>query len=67
MERNKKLNMNVHYFQHVSFEGLGYIEAWLETEGLQVTATRFYEENPILPQLDDIDVLVGYGRANGGI
>jgi GMP synthase-like glutamine amidotransferase len=57
--------MNVHYFQHVSFEGLGYIETWLQAKGFEITATRFYEENPILPKLDDIDVLIVMGGPMG--
>ncbi|SHF68978.1 type 1 glutamine amidotransferase [Pedobacter caeni] len=57
--------MNVHYFQHVPFEGLGYIETWLQARGFQVTATHFYEENPSIPNLDDIDVLVVMGGPMG--
>lgn len=34
--------MNVHWFQHVPFEGLGQIEAWLIARGHTLTRTRFY-------------------------
>lgn len=35
--------MRAHWFQHVSFEGLGCIEPWLLQAGYEVTSTRFYE------------------------
>lgn len=57
--------MNVHYFQHVSFEGLGYIGTWLQAKGFQLTATHFYEENPVLPKLEEIDMLIVMGGPMG--
>ncbi len=53
--------MNVHYFQHVPFEGLGYIETWLRQNGHQVTATKFYEDNYSIPPLQAIDALIIMG------
>jgi GMP synthase-like glutamine amidotransferase len=39
--------MKVHWFQHVPFEGLGAIEAWLLARGHTLSCTRFYaEETP---------------------
>lgn len=52
--------MRAHYLQHVPFEGLGSIEGWLERSGYEITCTPFYE-NPVLPDVDDIDFLVVMG------
>jgi GMP synthase-like glutamine amidotransferase len=34
--------MKVHWFQHVEFEGLGLIEAWLRARGHEVSVTRWW-------------------------
>ena len=34
--------MNVHVLQHVPFEGLGSIEAWLTARHASIGYTRFY-------------------------
>lgn len=52
--------MNAHYFQHVPFEGLGSIEAWLRDAGYAITCTRFFE-SPDIPDLSDIDLLIVMG------
>ena len=52
--------MHVHVLQHVPFEGLGSMEAWLSQKGARVTYTRFFEA-PSLPALDDIDFVVVMG------
>jgi GMP synthase-like glutamine amidotransferase len=52
--------MKVHYLQHVPFEGIGSIEAWLITRGAQASATRFYESAQ-LPHPDDFDWLIVMG------
>jgi GMP synthase (glutamine-hydrolysing) len=52
--------MKVHYLQHVPFEGIGSIAAWLTTRGAQVSATRFYESAQ-LPHPDDFDWLIVMG------
>lgn len=52
--------MRLHYFQHVPFEGLAGIERWAVKEGLQISRTRFFEDDP-LPKLEDIDLLVIVG------
>ena len=52
--------MRAHYLQHVPFEGLGSIEAWLETAGYEITNTRFFEADE-LPDLKTIDLLVVMG------
>jgi len=52
--------MRAHYFQHVSFEGLGSIEPWLNSNGYEQTNTRFYESSN-LPDPKAIDLLVVMG------
>lgn len=52
--------MNIHWFQHVPFEGLGSIAAWALKAGHRVTATRFHRgEAP--PRLDEMDWLFVMG------
>lgn len=53
--------MHVHYLQHVSFEGLGYIETWLENHGHRISATRFYEPDSPLPTVARLDALIVMG------
>ena len=52
--------MKTHYLQHVPFEGLGSIDTWLQSMRADVTVTKFFE-NPTLPDVDDLDLLVIMG------
>jgi len=52
--------MRAHYLQHVPFECLGSIEAWLHNAGYEITSTRFYDSDE-LPNIQDIDLLVIMG------
>lgn len=52
---------NVHYFQHVPFEGLGTIEEWLTGENCRVSKTQFYNADQEIPSLDDYDALIVMG------
>lgn len=52
--------LNIHYFQHVTFEGLGYIEDWCMDKGHNLTSTKFYLGEQ-LPQIDAIDWLIVMG------
>ncbi|MGE0450262.1 MAG: type 1 glutamine amidotransferase [Vicinamibacterales bacterium] len=52
--------MRVHWLQHVPFEGLGSIDAWLRGRHARVTATRFYED-ATLPGVDALDLIVAMG------
>ena len=52
--------MNVHYFQHVPFEGLGSIEPWLKAKSAHVSATKFYKDAS-LPTVHEIDWLIVMG------
>ncbi len=50
----------IHYFQHVSFEGLGSIEEWISVKGHSLTSTRFFE-NITFPEFSDFDWLIIMG------
>lgn len=52
--------MRAHYLQHVPFEGLGTIQAWLGDAGYSITKTQFYK-SPELPDVSEIDFLVVMG------
>ena len=52
--------MNIHYFQHVAYEGLGNLEAWVNKPGHFVTATRFHE-NDRVPFIEAFDMLIVLG------
>jgi len=52
--------MNIHYLQHVPFEGLGSIEQWAISHGHQLSVTRLYASDH-LPALDRFDMLVVMG------
>lgn len=56
--------MRIHYFQHVPFEGLGSIEQWGRANAHHLTATRFYENDP-LPDVDHLDWLIVMGGPMG--
>ncbi|HWK58660.1 MAG TPA: type 1 glutamine amidotransferase [Parapedobacter sp.] len=53
--------MNIHYFQHVPYEGLGHIQVWAEEQRHQLSPTRFFDESWQLPNLDEIDALIVLG------
>lgn len=52
--------MRAHYLQHVSFEGLGSIEEWLQDAGYEITSTQLYKSEK-LPNIEDIDLLIVMG------
>ncbi|MCW8827772.1 MAG: type 1 glutamine amidotransferase [Gammaproteobacteria bacterium] len=52
--------MNIHYLQHVPFEGPGSIESWALANGHTLTSTRLYAGDP-LPSPDSYDMLVVMG------
>jgi GMP synthase-like glutamine amidotransferase len=52
--------MRAHFLQHVPFEGLSSIEAWLLAAGYRITATRFFESCD-LPDPEQIDLLIVMG------
>ena len=52
--------MNIHYLQHVPFEGLGSIEDWVRCRGHTLSAARLYLDVP-LPAVETLDLLVVMG------
>lgn len=56
--------MNIHYFQHVPYEGLGIIEDWADKPGNKTTATKFYEDHRF-PFIDLFDMLIVLGGPMG--
>ena len=52
--------MNIHYFQHVPFEGLGSIEPWALKQGHEISCSRLYLGDK-LPPVDRIDWLIIMG------
>lgn len=52
--------MQIHYLQHVPFEKLGSIEPWSRTHGYSLSATKFYQGDP-LPEMKSIDWLIVMG------
>ena len=62
--------MNIHWFQHVPFEGLGCIEPWLVENGHAISCTRLWADDSF-PQISnqrifsDIDGLIVMGGPMG--
>ncbi len=52
--------MRVHWLQHVPFEGLGSIAAWLDARGADVAVSRLFAD-PRLPGAADFDWLIIMG------
>lgn len=52
--------MRVHVLQHVSFEGLGTIENWLQEQGAVISYTRLYETAEF-PAVEQLDVIIALG------
>ena len=54
--------MKIHYLQHVPFEGLAMIGDWVkERKNHTLSGTRFFEEEPVLPRLEEFDFLIVLG------
>ena len=56
--------LRIHYFKHVSFEGLACIEQWINQKGHQLSHTSFYLDEE-LPEITDIDWLIVMGGPMG--
>jgi len=52
--------MKAHVLQHVPFEDLGSIGAYLKNRSAQIDYTRFFED-PKLPALDAVDMIIAMG------
>lgn len=56
--------MNIHFLQHVPFEGLASIRGWIERGGHKVTCTRLYTGDG-LPRPETVDLLIVMGGPMG--
>lgn len=56
--------MKIHWLQHVEFEGLGLIAAWIDQQGHGVSCTRLYH-GELPPDHEDIDMLIIMGGPMG--
>jgi len=56
--------VKIHYLQHVPFEGLAYIETWLQTKNIIPSQTVLYQ-NQELPDQSDFDFLIIMGGPMG--
>lgn len=56
--------MNIHFLQHVPFEGLASIRDWIERGGHKVSCTRLYVGDGF-PRPDSIDFLIVMGGPMG--
>jgi len=57
--------MNIHFLQHVAYEGPGYIASWLESQHHIIRQTLLYEADPQWPNLNDTDALLILGGPMG--
>jgi GMP synthase - Glutamine amidotransferase domain len=57
--------MKIHYLQHVPFEGLGFIETWLNENNHEMSSTRFDETDYHFPNSGEIDALIIMGGPMG--
>ncbi len=57
---NAKKRMNIHYLQHVPFEGPAFIEGWAHRHGHTLSRTRLFANEP-LPNLERFDCLLILG------
>jgi GMP synthase-like glutamine amidotransferase len=57
-------NMNIHWLQHVPFEGLGSIEQWVQEKGYSLSCTRLFAADP-LPRPEDCGLLIVMGGPMG--
>ena len=58
--------MNIHYFQHVPFEGLGIIEDWIRKNNHNLIGTKFYTDFN-LPDINSTRCINRNGRPNGSL
>lgn len=56
--------MNIHFLQHVPFEGLASIRGWIERGGHKVACTRLYAGDGF-PRPDNVDLLIVMGGPMG--
>lgn len=56
-----KSGLNIHYIQHVPFEGLGNIESWALSKGHTLSKTQLFDEEtyPIIEKIDWLIIMGG--------
>ncbi len=54
----------IHYFEHVPYEGLGYIKTWVNNHNHKLSSTKFHEPFK-LPKLSNFDWLIIMGGPMG--
>lgn len=57
--------MNIHYLQHVPFEGLGTLEQWAIAQQHHLSCTLFFEASHQLPDPAEVDLLIIMGGPMG--
>lgn len=55
---------NIHWLQHVPFEGLGSMEEWLTEQGHKLSCTRLWADD-VLPAADSFSALIVMGGPMG--
>ncbi|SHG23289.1 GMP synthase-Glutamine amidotransferase [Dysgonomonas macrotermitis] len=55
-----RMSLKIHCLQHVSFEGIGYIETWANKNNHKLTFSHLYKGDP-LPALTEFDWLIIMG------
>ncbi len=56
--------MNIHWLQHVAFEGLGSIKSWAENRGYDLSCSRLFVDD-VLPKQQNFDMLIVMGGPMG--
>jgi len=52
--------MKAHVLQHVAFEGIGSMSAWLKARAAEVSTTRFFQDTR-LPDPNNLDLIIAMG------
>lgn len=59
-----KSNYRIHFIQHIPFEGLGYIDNWINENNFTLSSTKMYEDYEF-PDLSEFDLLIIMGGPMG--
>lgn len=57
--------MNIHYIMHASFEGLGSMESYFNSEKYNLSSSLLYEKDYTFPAIEEIDWLIIMGGPMG--
>ncbi|AZB44396.1 type 1 glutamine amidotransferase [Bacillus sp. FJAT-42376] len=53
--------MRIHYLQHVPYEGLGFIQDWIDENRCLLTKTAMYKTDVRFPKTEEFDLLIVLG------